>query len=81
MLEGEYKPLLRTKGHALSIVSSTLRVEVRASGAVFLGSVFNIKPLRKTELESPLQESVKYSTESFGLSPGYSKTRVSSGVK
>ena len=42
-MEGEYKPLPRIKGHALSILGPTLRVEVRASGAVL-----DIPPLRKT---------------------------------
>lgn len=74
-MEGEYKPLPRIKGHALSILGPTLRVEVRASGAVL-----DIPPLRKTELEPILQEVVKYSTKVFGLSPKYSNMRVFSGA-
>jgi hypothetical protein len=80
-MEGEYKPLPRTKGHALSILHQNVRIEAQTPEIVFLESVLDVTPPRTTELESPLEELVKYSTEVFGLSSKYSKTRVLSGAK
>jgi hypothetical protein len=80
-MASENKPLPRTKGHAFSILPPTLRIEIKTSEAVFLKSVLDVTPQRKTELESILQEAVKYSTETFGLSPKHSKARVFSGAK
>jgi hypothetical protein len=48
---------------------------------VFLESVLNVPPQRKTKLEPILQEVVKYSTKAFYLSPKYSKMPVFSGAK
>jgi hypothetical protein len=77
---GEYNPFPRIKGHALSILHPTSRIEVQTSEKVLLETVLNVTPQRATELEAILQEVVKYSTEVFGVSPKYSKTRVFSGA-
>lgn len=80
-MAGENRRLPRTKGHALSIFHPNLHIEAQTSETVFLESVLDVPPQRKTELEPILQEVVKYSTKAFGLSPKYSKMPVFSGAK
>ena len=59
---GEYKPFSGTKGHALSILHPTLRIDVLTTEMVFSRSVLDFTPQRTTKSKSILQEVVKYST-------------------